>query len=115
MKLIKKDYEYLPNADVLVRAYKNQDENNQKESEQICSEILFKPHLKIENIRLTSWLPRGAVFGIVCALEKFANKDWNVQVSNELDNEIGVLTSCRYAFDHSVEWRSLNKIINKTN
>lgn len=107
MKIVKKDYEYLKDIDVLIRVYENQSETH-GEKDQICSEILFKEHTGQNHLRFTSWLPRGAVNAIVSNLNKFAKKKWKAQLSNELTNEVGVLTSCRENFDNSMEWEGLD-------
>ena len=75
MKIVKKDYEYLKDIDVLIRVYENQSEPH-GEKDQICSEILFKEHTGQNHLRFTSWLPRGAVNAIVSNLNKFAKKKW---------------------------------------
>jgi len=110
MKIIKKDYEYLKDIDVLIRVYENQSRNCD-EKDQICSEILFKEHTGQDHLRFTSWLPRGAVNAIVSNLNKFSKKKWKAQLSNELTDKVGVLTSCRENFDISMEWDSLDKSI----
>lgn len=110
MKIIKKDYEYLKDIDVLIRVYENQS-RNYDEKDQICSEILFKEHTRQNHLQFTSWLPRGAVNAIVSNLNKFSNEKWKVQLSNELTDKIGVLTSCRENFDRSMEWDNLSKKI----
>lgn len=110
MKIIKKDYEYLKDIDVLIRVYENQSKNRD-EKDQICSEILFKEHTEQDHLRFTSWLPRGAVNAIVSNLNKFAKKKWKAQLSNELTDQVGVLTSCRENFDRSMEWDGLDKSI----
>lgn len=107
MEIIKKDFIYLDNIDILVRVYENQDFENTDENKQICSEILFKKYLGKEHIRATSWLPRGAVVFIVKTLNELGKNDYTVQISNELEDNIGVLTSCRDNFDNSLEWRLL--------
>jgi hypothetical protein len=111
MKIIKKDYEYLKDIDVLIRVYENQQPGICEEKDQICSEILFKEHTGQDHLRFTSWLPRGAVNAIVSNLNKFAKKKWKAQLSNELPSEVGVLTSCRENFDNSLEWDGLDKSI----
>lgn len=110
MKIIKKDYEYLKDIDVLIRVYENQSKTRD-EKDQICSEILFKEHTGQNHLRFTSWLPRGAVNAIVLNLNKFSKKKWKAQLSNELTNEVGVLTSCRENFDNSMEWEGLDSSI----
>lgn len=110
MKIIKKDNVYLKNIDVLVRVYGNQSEYCD-EKDQICSEILFKEYTNQNHMRFTSWLPRGAVNAIVFNLNKFAKEKWTVQVSNELTDQIGVLTSCRDNFEKSMEWDRLDERI----
>lgn len=106
MKIIKQDNTYLEEADVLVRVYGNQDPDHD-EKDQICAEVLFRPYLNLDHLQATSWLPRGAVAFIVQTLNEYHDKPWTVQISNELDNNIGVLTSCRANFDNSMEWQSL--------
>jgi hypothetical protein len=110
MKIVKKDNVYLKDIDVLVRVYENQS-GHCDEKDQICSEILFKEHTNQDHMRFTSWLPRGAVNAIVSSLNQFAEEKWDVQVSNELANQVGVLTSCRENFEKSMEWDGLDKRI----
>lgn len=109
MKIIKRDFDYLDDIDILIRVYKNQDIRNANEKEQICAEILFKKYLKREHIQATSWLPRGAVSFIVKNLNELGENSYKIQISNELVDNIGVLTSCRYNFDNSLEWDLLNE------
>jgi hypothetical protein len=110
MKIVKKDNVYLNDIDVLVRVYENQS-GQCDERDQICSEILFKEHTNQDHMRFTSWLPRGAVRAIVFGLNKFATEKWKVQISNELADTVGVLTSCRENFERSMEWGELDKRI----
>ena len=107
MNIIKSNLEILPDIDMLVRVYRNQSEEY-KEGEQICSEVLFKNYLDKEHRRFTAWLPRGAVNSIVSTLNEFSNNDWKVQIKNELEDTVGVLTSCRVNFDNSKEWLNLS-------
>lgn len=106
MKIIKKNYQYNEDIDVLIRVYENQSKEY-NEVDQIAFEILFKPYIKQEHLRFTSRFPRGAVAAIVSVLNKFKNKDWLVQISNELPSTVGVLTSCIENFDRSLEWDRL--------
>ena len=108
MQIIRKNYDYDQDIDVLVRVYENQNKNVPEE-EQIACEVLFKPHLGIEHKRATAWLPRGAVHFVVEELNNIPNRDIKVQISNELYDNVGVLTSCSYNFDHSMEWRHLKE------
>lgn len=106
MTIIKKDFTYDDDIDVLIRVYDNQS-STFDEKEQICSEVLFKPYLNKEHERFTSWLPRGAVNAIVQVLNSLKDNDLKIQISNELPNNVGVLTSCRENFDNSLEWKNL--------
>ena len=111
MKIIRKDMVYRKDIDILARVYENQDVANQNEQEQICFDILFKPHLAIQHIRGTAWLPRGAVAGIVEALNIVnaeGENNYLVQISNELPDDVGALTHCRQNFNQSVEWDKLD-------
>lgn len=107
MEIIKENYQYRKDIDILIRVYKNQDIDNENEKEQICTEILFKNYVGLDNIFATSWLPRGAVVFIVQTLNSLNPNHYKIQISNELDDNIGVLTSCIYNFDNSLEWRLL--------
>lgn len=104
----------MDDIDVLVRVYENQDPDH-GEKEQIACEILFKPHTGIDHKRCTSWLPRGAVHFVVGILNTLKDRDLKVQISNELADNVGVLTSCSYAFDNSMEWNNLLIEIKQTN
>lgn len=90
------DGKYLPDIDILVRVYESQ--VNCDEKEQCCGEILFKPYLNRQHIRFTSWLPRGLVEAINLYFKDISG-DYFVQISNELPDNIGVLTSCSENFD----------------
>lgn len=109
MKIIHKDFEYEKDIDVLCRVYPNQDPNNTNEKEQVCADVLFKAHLKREHKRATAWLPRGAVAFIVQELNKLGKNSYKVQISNELTDNVGVLTYCRDNFKQSMEWEKLKK------
>ena len=108
MQIIRKNYDYDQDIDVLVRVYENQ-EIGCHEERQIACEVLFKPHTGIDHKRATSWLPRGAVHFVVTVLNAIDDRNMKVQISNELADNIGVLTSCSYAFDQSMEWRHLKE------
>lgn len=96
------------NYDVICRAYKNQNPNywkNEKirnEQDQIAVEVLFNKKLNKEHQRATAWLPRGAANFIAQELNKIKNKNYKVGIFNELDDCIGVLTSCRRNFNISI-------------
>ena len=109
MKILRKNNVYDKDTDILVRVYENQDPNH-GEKEQIASEVLFKEHCNHDHERFTSWLPRGAVVAIVQVLNNLPKNNYKVQISNELPNEVGVLTSCRDNFDRSKEWDNLKAI-----
>ena len=104
------------NYDVICRVYRNQDPNywrNEKtrnEKDQIAVEVLFSKKLNKEPQRATAWLPRGAANFIAQELLKIKNKNYKVGIFNELDDCIGVLTSCRRNFNISIsEELSKNK------
>lgn len=96
------------NYDVICRVYKNQDptywrnEKTRNEQDQIAVEVLFSKKLNKEHQRATAWLPRGAANFIAQELTKIKNKNYKVGIFNELDDCIGVLTSCRRNFDISI-------------
>jgi hypothetical protein len=108
VNIIRKNYEYLEDIDVLVRVYKNQAEEAD-EMEQIACEMLFKDHVGKQHERCTSWLPRGAVKFVVEELNALEDRDLKIQISNELESVVGVLTSVSYAFDNSMEWDALKE------
>lgn len=91
--------EYLKEAKVLVRVYENQNPEA-PEKEQVVGEVLFRNPSTEEPVCFTAWLPRGLAHGVVEALRKYAQKEWVVQVSNELPYQVGVLTSCIENFDN---------------
>jgi len=105
MEVVFNDNQYLSDIDVLCRVYKNQSEDHPEE-EQIVSEVLFKPHMDRDHKRALCWLPRGAVAHIVEILNEI-DVPCKVQISNELDDIIGVLTSCRENFSEAREWEHL--------
>jgi len=105
MEVVFKNDGYLDDIDILCRVYKNQDDNC-PENEQIASEVLFKPHMDREHSQALSWLPQGAAHHIVEVLNTVQGQ-YKVQVSNELTDNIGVLTSCRDNFTVSREWEKL--------
>lgn len=94
--ILTKGEPYLKEADVLVRVYEAQCEVPEKE--QCAGEVLFRARLNRAAVRFTAWLPRGLVAGIGKAF-KFVKGDFTVQVSNELPDQIGVLTGCQESFD----------------
>lgn len=108
MKIIRKNYNYDKDTDILVRVYENQSSYTD-EKEQIACEVLFKPYCNQESQQFTSWLPRGAVVAIVQVLNGLPKNNWKVQISNELPNTVGVLNFCIENFDKSCEWQKLNK------
>lgn len=96
--------------DILCRVYRNQNqeywnqmEKDRDETEQICSEVLFRKGINIDHQRATCWLPRGAAAFIGQELNKIKNKNYKVGIFNELDDNIGVLTSCRRNFEYAIE------------
>ena len=105
MEVIFKNDGYLDDIDVLCRVYKNQDPDH-CEYEQIASEVLFKPHMDREHSQALCWLPQGAAHHIVNVLNSVQGQ-CKVQISNELSNNVGVLTSCRDNFTVSREWENL--------
>lgn len=95
--------------DVLCRVYRNQDEDywNQKEKfrdekQQICVEVLFRNGIDKEHQRATCWLPRGAAAFMGQELNKIRSQHYDVGIFNELDDCIGVLTSCRRNFEFAI-------------
>ena len=92
MKFIIEKEIYLPNADILVRVYENQ-ARDCREEEQCVGEILFSLELQRDNIYISAQYPRGLVAAIEKSFERIVG-DYTVQISNELPNAIGVLTSC---------------------
>jgi hypothetical protein len=88
---------YRDDAQILVRVYENQ-QRGCEEKEQCAGEILFRPKLGRDHIRFTSWLPRGLVEAIKTHFADIRG-DFLVQISNELPDCIGVLTSCRANFE----------------
>ena len=106
MNIVRKNHEYLSDIDVLVRVYDNQSEKH-TEQEQIACEVLFKPHVGLQHQQVTSWLPRGAVHFVVGVLNQLRDRDLKVQISNELPDNVGVLTSCRENFENAREWDDL--------
>lgn len=95
IKLVQQDY----NCDILARVYKNQNINC-KEEEQIACEVLFKDR---EHERAIAWLPKGASNFISKVIEKIEKKGYIIHISNELDYNVGVLTSCKENFDISIK------------
>ena len=98
MEYIIQQHPYRQDTDILIRVYENQQENHDEKS-QCVGEILFRPHLQIEHIRFTAWLPYGLVEAIIEQLNYMQGKDYTVQIANELPYKIGVLTSCYENFD----------------
>jgi hypothetical protein len=96
MKFILMNSDYLNEADIIVRVYETQRAVSEKE--QCAGEILFHPRISKSNVRFTAWLPRGLVEGIKNAFKTISG-NFTVQISNELPDQIGVLTSCREHFD----------------
>lgn len=129
MQVIWKDYDYEESIDVLARVYKNQNprrrtledlgagelmgkllppdpEELYDPKEQICVEVLFKPHVGLEHRRATAEFPRGAARFIVETLNE-VGRGLSVQVSNELNDNINHLHNCRANFSNSLEWGAL--------
>jgi len=94
--ILTKGEPYLKETDILVRVYEAQCEGSEKE--QCVGEVLFRSHLDRDPIRFTAWLPRGLVSAIKHAFESIKG-DFTVQISNELQDQIGVLSSCQENFD----------------
>jgi len=86
----------LKEADILVRVYEAQGESSEKE--QCVGEVLFRSRLNRDHIRFTAWLPRGLVSAIKNAFKSIKG-NFTVQISNELPDQIGALTSCQENFD----------------
>lgn len=103
MNIIFKDYDYQDNIHVLVRTYENQ-AKKYKADEQCAAEILFLPELEITHLYCVSWLPHGCVKFIKEKLVPIINTardkglNWNIQVSNELPDQLGVSTDCHKEF-----------------
>ena len=97
MQITKQRGDYLSDIDVLVRAYDNQ-LGTDNEKELFVGEVLFKPHMNREHERFTAPFPRGIVEGIIGVL-KTINGKAKVQVSNEIPDTVGHLTSCAFHFD----------------
>lgn len=104
------------NAEILCRVYENQSsaywrDPNRNEHEQVITEILYRPHIDHDHERFESWLPRGAANAIATALEKWKDSDYTVGISNELNDSVGVLTSCRVHFDMRIREELTNRSI----
>ena len=97
MEFILEKETYLPNADILVRVYENQ-ASDCIEEEQCVGDILFRRGLQRDAIHFSAQYPRGLVAAIEKSFEKIVG-DYTVQISNELPDAIGVLTSCDEHFD----------------
>ena len=90
--------------DILCRVYKNQNPNfwsnpEWDEKEQISVEVLFNNKMRRKGKRGSCWLPRGAAAFIAKHIKQYKGKNKNIAICNELDDNIGVLTSCRENFD----------------
>ena len=83
MNFVYKDYEYLPDVDVLIKVYKNQ-EDICCFSDRLQGEIISKHG---EVIKFHSGISRGLANAIYRELRPFQGKDWKVQISNELPDE----------------------------
>jgi len=94
--ILTKGEAYLNDADVLVRVYDAQCKTD--EESQCCGDILFRPKMNRENIQFSAALPRGLVKGIKHHLDNIKG-DYIVQISNELPEQIGILTNCSDNFD----------------
>jgi hypothetical protein len=60
--------------------------------------------------RALAWLPTGAAGHMVSILNTVQG-NYKVQVSNELTDIVGVLTSCRDNFNSSRAWSELNDTV----
>lgn len=114
MKLVRVENEKYDGLDILMRVYKNQNpdywkhEETRDEKEQICGEVLFSQSIT-EDIsdcyfpnKIQAWLPRGIAYQFAVSIATLENYNVVVGVSNELDYQVGVLTSCRENFDGSL-------------
>lgn len=80
MTFIYKDYEYLPDVDVLIKVYKNQ-EDICCFSDRLQGTITSKHG---EVITIHSGVSRGLANAIYRELKPFQGANWKVQISNEL-------------------------------
>lgn len=83
---------YLPEAQVLCRAYDNQGDNP-PEDRQCVGDVLFRDGINLKPQFITALLPRGVAKGFAQALRKMRG-DFTVQIANEFPPVVGVLTSC---------------------
>ena len=98
MQLYWKSFDYDDDADVLVRAYDNQ-QSHDKEDELFIGEILFRRGMGRKCIGFAAPYPAGLAEGITIALTKFKDKNWKVQISNEIPAAVEHLTSCDQHFE----------------
>jgi hypothetical protein len=95
--ILTKGEPYLKEAEILVRVYEAQCRVDD-EKKQFVGEVLFRPSVHRDPIQFKAWLPKGLVEGIKSAFKSIKG-DFTVQISNELSNQVGSLTSCRENFE----------------
>ena len=99
--------------DIFVRAYPNQDydakrasEDPTYETETFVAEILFRPHIPINHIRMTGWLPRNVANGIAVTLGTLHKEgkldNYSICISNEMPDGFDHLTSCNHNFHNAI-------------
>jgi len=106
MNLVFLDYHYEKiKEDILIRVFKNQGASRREF--QITLVILFSSHLGISHVHTTCEFPVMAVRKIVEVLNDLGPNNYTVQISNELEDNIGLLTNCRRGFSNHFRWRYL--------
>ena len=95
------------NLDVLMRVYKNQDldywaQTDRDEEKQICGDILYRGEIR-DNRQGMAWLPKGIVTMFAEELEQLKHKYITIGIFNELDDNVGELTSCRLNFEATLK------------
>lgn len=99
--------------DIFVRAYPNQDYDEKRaskdpayETQTFVAEILFRPEIPIEHIRMNGWLPRNVANGIAVTLAKLHKEGklngLSICISNEMPYAFDHLTSCGQNFHNAI-------------
>ena len=97
--IVRKNFEYLDVAEVLIRVYENQ-EAIPKDDELFCGEVLYRDQAK-EPQRFTAPMVRGIVTAVCEALDDipFATV---VQISNEIPSIVGKFEHCDEHFEKGI-------------